>query len=407
MSKIIWIVNYYTDSNCSNPRYLELAKHFMNAGYDVVTINSSFIEGLNQEKLFNEQSYGSLKFVHVKSKAYKGNGLSRMLSIWGFAMNLFLHGKRIGKPDLILHNLHTPFDFPVYWAARRLKAKYIGEAWDLWPEDFVTFGLLKKNSPIMKVAYWVEKYIYKHADQLVFTQEGALDYIRSHGWSSDNGGPVDVEKVHYINNGINVAEFDANVEKYPRPDNDLNDKNLYKIIYLGAIRLVNNVKQLIDAANILKDNPKYRFLIYGDGTDREMLEQYVKDNNISNVVFKEKRIPLCEVANVVSHATVNIMNYQKNFGIHGVSSGKMFQYMAAGKPICCNIKLNYSEISRNNLGIDEELDTPEQYAAAIRKLAEQPKEDYDAMCSRVRECAKKFDYENLAKKELAVIEKLI
>ena len=84
---------------------------------------------------------------------------------------------------------------------------------------------------------------------------------------------------------------------------------------------------------LLKDNPKYRIFIYGDGNERGHLEDYVRENNISNVVFKEKRIPLCEVAWVVSQATVNVMNYQKNFGLHGVSSGKMFQYFAAGKPI--------------------------------------------------------------------------
>ena len=101
------------------------------------------------------------------------------------------------------------------------------------------------------------------------------------------------------------------------------------------------------------------------------------------------------------------MNYQKNFGLHGVSSGKMFQYMAAGKPICCNIKLHYSEISRNNLGIDDELDTPQQYADAIQRLAEQPKEEYEAMCQRVRDCAEKFDYKILAKKELDVIKSVL
>ena len=101
----------------------------------------------------------------------------------------------------------------------------------------------------------------------------------------------------------------------------------------------------------------------------------------------------------------SMMNYQKNFGIHGVSSGKMFQYFAAGNPILCNIKLNYSEISRNNLGIDRELDTPEQYATAIRDLAEQPQTDYDAMCVRVRETANRFDYKLLTQKELEVIER--
>ena len=85
----------------------------------------------------------------------------------------------------------------------------------------------------------------------------------------------------------------------------------------------------------------------------------------------------------------------------------MFQYFAAGKPICCNIKLNYSEISRNNLGIDRNLETPEEYAAAIRELSELPIEKYKAMCQRVRETARRFDYRVLAAEELKVIERMI
>lgn len=414
MAKRIWIVNYHTSSPelASNPRYLQFAHHFQQAGYEVITFNASVKHGTDIDLIpdgssFYEKDYGGYRFVHVKSPHYKGNGLKRMWSLFVFAMRMYFGRKRFPKPDIVLHNIHTPFDYPIVWVAKSLKAKYIAEAWDLWPEDFVTFGLLKENSLAMKFAFWVEHHLYKKCDALIYTMEGIHDYLRGKGWLSDVGGDIPVEKVRYINNGINIETFDHDVESYPRPDEDLNDESLYKIIYLGSIRLVNNVKQLIDAAALLKDNPKYKFLIYGDGSDREMLEQYVRDNGIANVVFKEKRIPFCEVANVVSNATVNIMNYQKNFGIHGVSSGKMFQYMAAGKPICCNIKLAYSEISRNNLGIDEELDTPEQYAAAIRKLAEQPKEEYDAMCKRVRQCAEKFDYKVLARKELEVIETLI
>lgn len=414
MKKRIWIVNYYTSApdRVSNPRYIELARHFMDAGYDVITFNASYNDKLAKDleksgKWCYFKDYDGFKFGHVKTPHYVGNGLKRMWSILVFALKMWLYAKRLPRPDVVLHNLHTPFDYPVMWAARRTKAKYIAEAWDLWPEDFVTFGLVGENNPGMKVFYWLEHRLYRKADALVFTQEGALDYLRHHGWTDDKGGNVPVKKVHYINNGVNLDEFDSNVKKYPRNDKDLNDENLYKIIYMGSIRLVNNVKQLIEAAVLLKNNPKYRFLIYGDGSDREMLEQYVKEHHIENVVFKEKRIPLCEVANVVSHATVNIMNYQKKFGLHGVSSGKMFQYMAAGKPICCNIKLNYSEISRNNLGIDEELDTPQQYADAIQKLAEQPKEEYEAMCQRVRDCAEKFDYKILAKKELDVIKSVL
>lgn len=409
--KLIWIVNYYTGTpeRASNPRYVEFARRFMDAGYDVITFNSSRSAKTDEEQKasgqkFLDKHYGDFHFIHVSVPSFEGNGVKRMLSIFSFAWNIFKARKQFQRPDIVLHNLHTPFDYPVMWTARKLKAKYVAEAWDLWPEDFVTFGLIGAKNPVMKFFYYLEKKLYIKADQIIFTQEGATDYLRGHGWTSDCGGKINLDKVHYVNNGVNLAKFDSDCKQYPRPDADLNAPDTYKIIYLGSIRLVNHVKDLIDAAAILKDNPKYRFFIYGDGTDREKLIKYATENGIDNVVFKEKHIPLCEVAYVVSQATVNIMNYQKDFGIHGVSSGKMFQYMAAGRPICCNIELNYSEISRNNLGIDEFLETPEQYADAIKRLAEQPADEYQAMCGRVRECAHKFDFDTLAAREIAILE---
>lgn len=403
MRRRIWIVNYYTGPNCSNPRYLEFAAAFRSAGFEVVTFNAAWIDDVAPKGDYQENIYGQDRFVHIKSPIYQGNGLTRMWSIFAFAMRLFFNCRKFEKPDIILHNIHTPFDYPVCWAARKLNAKYVAEAWDMWPEDFVTFGLLRANSLAMKFAYRVERKLYENADQVIFTQEGGPDYLRNKGWTSDKGGKIDPEKVHYINNGVNLEKFDHDRDAHPRSDTDLTDPNTLKVIYLGSIRLVNHVRELIDAAAILMNDSRYRFLIFGDGNERSELEKYVLDNSITNVVFKEKHIPFEEVAWVVSQATINVMNYQKQFGIHGVSSGKMFQYFAAGKPILCNIKLNYSEISRTNLGIDRDLETPEQYATAIRELAEQPKEKYEEMCARVRATAQRYDYKDLASRELRVL----
>lgn len=414
MKKRVWIVNYYTSSPelATNPRYLEFARLFQQKGYDVITFNSSVKHGTNinlipDDSKFYEKQYGEFKFVHVKSPHYQGNGLKRMWSIFVFAIRLFFHHRDFSKPDIILHNLHTPFDYPIYWIAKRTKAKYIAEAWDLWPRAFANYGLISDRSVFLKIAYAIERHIYVKADKVVFTMEGGIDYLRDHRWTTDTNGKIPPSKVFYINNGVNLDEFYRNSVQYPRRDADLNNPDIYKIIYVGSVRLINKVKELIDAAALLQKNPKYKLFIYGDGSDRPFLEQYIIDNRIDNVVFKEKRIPLWEVAWVVSQATVNIMNYEPGFGHYGASSGKMFQYFAAGKPICCNIKLNYSEISRNNLGIDRDMNTPEEYAAAIQELAEQPQIEYDAMCERVRQTAKRFDYKVLAAKELKVIESVL
>ena len=151
----VWIVNYYTGTpdNVSNPRYLEFADYFMHAGYDVTTFNSSNASKTeDQQEMFLHRQYEQFKFVHLKSPNYKGNGLKRMISIWAFAWRMFVHRRKFEKPGIVLHNVHTPFDYPISWMAKRLKARYIVEAWDMWPENFVTFGLISASNLLMKLA---------------------------------------------------------------------------------------------------------------------------------------------------------------------------------------------------------------------------------------------------------------
>lgn len=405
----IWIVNPQTGSpeKVANPRYLKLAEYFMKAGHEVVTFNSSQREqiAIPQGKNYLEKQYGSYKFIHVFAPDFKGNGIKRMLSLFSFARNVYRIHKCFEKPDVILQNIHPPFDYPVVKLARRLKCKYIAEAWDLWPEDFVTFGLVKQNNPALKLAYAIEKRYYYNADDIVFTFLGAFDYLKRQGWMKGQGGKIDPVHLHYINNGIDIEQFDKDKLSYPRDDADMNDPKLLKIVYLGSISKANNVKTLIDAAALMQGLQSYRFFIYGNGLYRQKLIDYVREQGINNVIFKEEKIPLAECAWVVSQATVNVMNYEKGFGKWGVSSGKLFQYLAAGKPIVCNIDIAFDNVIRDNdLGYSNDIDNPETFVRVIRQLAEQPKENYDAMCERVRKTAERFDYKILAAEELKVIE---
>lgn len=409
----IWIINYYagTPATAGNPRYLKLAKHFMEAGHEVITFNAGRTANISDEEFrggnFIERQYDGFRFVHVRVPSFEGNGLKRMLSIWKFAQTLLKGRKQFERPDVVLHNIHPPFDYPIVKLAKKLKCKYIAEAWDLWPESFVRFGLVKESNPAMKFAHAIEKKYYYTADEIIFTLKGAADYLKQHGWTTDRGGKIKPSHIHYVNNGIDLEQFYKDRAAHPRKDADINDESLIKIVYLGSINLANHVKTLVDAAVLLKDNPRFRFFIYGNGAYRPQLEQYVKDNHIDNVVFKEQRIPFAECAWVVSQATVNVMNYEKGFGKWGASSGKMFQYLAAGKPIVCNRYIPYDNVIEEcNLGVSREMETPKEFAAAIRSIAELSKEEYDAMCERVKEVAKRFDYKVLAAKELIIIESL-
>jgi glycosyltransferase involved in cell wall biosynthesis len=108
--------------------------------------------------------------------------------------------------------------------------------------------------------------------------------IRQKGWSTETGGEIDLNRVHYINNGIDLEQFDKDRECWPRADEDLRDPKTLKIVYLGSVNRANHVHTLIEAAKLLQDIGIYRFFIYGDGNDREELEKKVNDEGINNRV---------------------------------------------------------------------------------------------------------------------------
>ena len=109
-------------------------------------------------------------------------------------------------------------------------------------------------------------------------------------WYKEQGGKLNREHVNYINNGVDLHDFDAFKSEHILEDEDLRNDSIKKVIYIGSIRFANNVGSLIDAAKRLQDLENVKILIYGNGDDRPMLEKRCKDEGISNVVFKQNWI---------------------------------------------------------------------------------------------------------------------
>jgi hypothetical protein len=104
--------------------------------------------------------------------------------------------------------MHAPFDYPICLCAKKLKARYIAEEWDLWPEYFVTFGLISANNPAMKWAYSKERKMFEYASNIVYSFAGGIDYLKEKKWLLSTGGKIDEKKVIYINNGFCLSEIE-------------------------------------------------------------------------------------------------------------------------------------------------------------------------------------------------------
>lgn len=405
----IWMLNLYAmpPEYEVRTRTNTMAKYLMRSGHKVKIISASTIHNTNINLMENEngalleKKYGNLEFVHVKTSNYKGNGLSRIINHFQFAFRLLLNFKKITMvPDVVICNLGVPFVIFPYVLSKKIKAKFIFEVRDLWPESFVVFNIIKENNPILKLLYICEKWIYKKADKIIFTMEGGKDYIIEQGWNKENGGPIDLKKVYHINNGVDLEAFDYNKENFALEDVDLNNMKTFKVLYTGSMGRANSLNYLIQAAQLIQDKGynDIRFIFFGDGDQKKYLQQYVNDKIIRNIIFKG-RVEKKYISNILSKSELNIFTGEKSdLYRYGLSLNKMFDYLASGKPIVSNVECGYDILEKYNCGITAKGGSAETLAAAILKIYNMPKEEYNNYCNNSLKAAQNFNFKLLTKK---------
>lgn len=420
MTKRIWLINHYATDMFYNKagRHYWFAKELKKRNNDVTVFCATTYLNRREvvdtgSKTYTVKESENIPFVFVKTRPSIGNGIDRILNMYMFYRNLipvaFRYAKEKGWPDVIVASSVHPLTMVAgIRIAKKMHIPCICEVRDLWPEAIFAFGKARENSLLGRLLIKGEHWIYRNADALIFTKEGDTDYLKEKGWTSAQGGDIDLDKCHYINNGIDLDEYIRQIDTQTLGDIDL-EQNKFNVIYAGTIRPVNNVENLLDTAKIIKKRgyDDIQILIYGDGLQREQLERRVLDEKITNVKFKgfveKKYIPY-----ILSKSNVNLLNYSQNHynWSRGNSSNKLFEYMASGKPVISTVKMGYSIINKYHCGLELEEDTSECLADAIIQFYEMDMDEYQRYGVNARMGAAEFDFKKLTDKLQMVIDEV-
>lgn len=403
----IWLINHYAVP----PKYYPLARqtcfarYLMAMGHTVTIFAASTVHNSNMNLItdgapWRDEVVDGVHYVYIRCMDYQGNGLKRIYNICEFAWKLPGVCRKFPRPDAIVATSMPPTSCAMgIHLARKYGCRGVAEIADLWPESIVAYGIAGPRNPAVLALRRLEKWIYEKADDVVFTCEGGYDYIVEQGWE----GRIPRAKIHYINNGVDLAAFDENRARYTVQDPDLEDPSVFKVVYTGSIRQVNHLGLLLDAAKEVTD-PRVKFLIWGDGDQRAALEQRVREEGISNVVFKGK-VEKKYIPSIVSRADINLAhNDPSPLFRFGISFNKLFDYLAAGKPVLCDFPCPYNPAIQCGAGISVDAPSSGKIAAAVESMSALPQETYQQYCSAARAAAEKYDFRVLTQKLLAVIQ---
>lgn len=392
----IWIINHYAEV----PPFGKYTRHFVFAkklrerGYDVdiftaSTVHNTKINYVKDKLPVLDEIIEGVPVHFIRTRDYLGNTRGRIGNMIDYFLGVQSVTKKYGIPDIV----YVSSPHPLNWiAAKRIAKRYgarlVAETRDLWPETFVGMGKIKKNHPVALALYRLEKYFYKKADALIFTFPGGNDYLIEKGITRKN--------VYYVNNGIDLIEFEKDKEKHIYHDDDLENNEEFKVIYTGALGQANQVKTILEAALLLQDQyPQIRFYIFGDGYEEPELRSFVDEMGLTNVKFKGK-VEKKFIPSILSKSNLNVITGKAlPMYKYGVSLNKIPEYLASGKPILSNLRIGHDVIKEYDAGMVVPPENPSELARGIKEICEMDVSCYNLLCSNALKAAKLYDFEQL------------
>lgn len=213
-------------------------------------------------------------------------------------------------------------------AARWLRRRpYVFEVRDLWPQVPLAMGILKPG-----VLTWalrlLERLSYRHASAWVAVNEDVA---------------VQMRETAGIERPVAIAPNACDLELF-RPDRDgsafRNENDLdgaILAVHTGAMGPVNVLDRVLNAASALRDVPKLRFVLIGDGNQKARLRKRIKTEKLGNVRILDS-VPKEELADLLATADIGLVTNYPAPILELNCANKFFDYLASGLPIVLNYR---------------------------------------------------------------------
>jgi glycosyltransferase involved in cell wall biosynthesis len=344
-------------------RHDEFARHLVQHGHRVTVIASpvSYLTG-NPTHSGRGGEQESLQVIRVSVySAHHKSFFHRLLAFLSFMVSSFFAGLKTKDVDVVWGTSPPTFQAITAWALARLKgAKFLFEVRDLWPDFAIAVGVLR-NPLLIRLARWVERFLYSHADRVMVNSPGYVDHVRGRG----------AARVALVPNGADPRMFDpaANGEKF-RAANRLEDK--FVALYAGAHGMSNDLGVVLEAASLLGDMSGIEVVFLGDGKEKPALQAHAAEMALANVTFLPP-VPKNEMGAALAGADACIAILKPLEEYKTTYPNKVFDYMAAGRPIVLAIDGVIREVvEAAGSGIFVPPGDPPALAAAVRTLAADP-----------------------------------
>jgi glycosyltransferase involved in cell wall biosynthesis len=307
-------------------RHYEIASHLIQKGHSITIITSpiSYLTGRKKNETDRNDEFPVKGLRVLRTYAYPALHKSfsyRIINFLSFMLSSFFKGLQVKKVDLVWGTSPPIFQAVSAWLLARIKrVPFLLEIRDLWPAFAIEVGVLR-NPILISLSLWLEGFLYRHADLVVVNSPGYTEHVKNKG----------AKKVEMIPNGSDPHLFETKKgggvfrKKYR-----LYGK--FTVVYAGAHGISNDLGVVLEAAKELSSHPEIHFLLVGDGKEKPALMQTAKSFQLTNLTFIDP-VSKNQMADVLAAADACLAILKPLELYKTTYPNKVFDYMAAGKPI--------------------------------------------------------------------------
>lgn len=394
--KILFISHYFPpEMGAPAARVYELSSAWTRLGHQVTVVTgppnhpTGILYNGYRNRSFQKEEFGDVDVIrtYVYLAPNKGFG-RRILNYLSFMLSSSIVASlRTNRWDVVVAT--SPQFFAAasgYFISKIKDCPFVLDVRDLWPKSIVVLGVLR-NRFLIRNLERAEMFLYRQAKHIVGTVEGIRTDLVGRGIAS--------EKITVIPNGVDLELFSPDSgEGVFRLQHKL--ERSFIVSYIGTHGMSHALEKVLLAAKILQSE-NIRFLLVGEGAEKEKLIRIKTQQKISNILFLDRQ-PREKIPQLISESDACLVSLRKDAFFSYALPSKLFEIMGCARPIILSANGDSRDlVQRADCGIWVEPENPAALANGVLRLYRNPQ-----LCQRLGENGRKFAEMHLSREKFAL-----
>jgi colanic acid biosynthesis glycosyl transferase WcaI len=374
MRILIYSYNYYPEPIGIAPLMTELAEGLVKRGHEVRVVTAmpnypqrEIYEAYRGKMFVQEEKNGvqiSRSFVWIRPQP---NLLDRVMLDASFVVTSFIPALAGWRPDVILTTSPSlPGCVPAAALGGIFGCPVVLNLQDILPDAAIHVGLLK-NKLLIKAFTALEKFSYRTATKISVIADGFVDNLLKKG--------VKASKMVQIPNWVDVNFIRPMAKEGNAFRETHNLQGKFVVQYSGNIALTQGLETVVKAASKLRHIPDIAFVIVGEASGLQRLQQECQENGADNVLLLPFQ-PREKLPEMLAAADVGLVVQKKNVISFNMPS-KIQVLLASGRAIVASVPDSGTAakaIHNSQGGVVVPPEDAEALATAILELYENPEQ---------------------------------